>query len=137
MFGPLFDLSFWFALQPSALSPSFEKFFFFFFTLMILVGAVARIVARYKKDDRFLKMTYRKVAMMFLTMGIVGMSWFFFTYEMAYLLGARFWFLVWAIGLVVWIVSIVRFSKIHVPAEKAALANKATGNKYLPRKKRR
>ena len=137
MFGPLFDPSFWFDLQPSALSPAFERGFFIFFSALILMGAAARIASRYKKGDRFLVMTYRKVALMLGLMGFAGMFWFFFTYETAYLLGARFWFLLWAIGMIAWCASIYRFAKIRVPAEKEALAHKAEGNKYLPRKKRK
>lgn len=135
MFGPLFELSFWFDLQPSAFSPVFEKSFFLFFALMVLIGAVARIVARYKKGERFMVITYKKIAAMLFTMGMFGMLWFFFSFEQAYLLGARFWFVLWLVGLLVWFVAILRYSKIHVPAMKAVLAKKASDNKYMPRKK--
>lgn len=132
---PIFDPSFWFDLTPVALSPVFEKGFFLFFAGMILFGAVARIVAKNKKGDRYLVQTYRKIAVMLITMGFAGLVFFFFTYEELYIFGARFWFLFWAIGLIAWAVSIVRFVKVKVPQAKEDSAMKSAFNKYIPRKK--
>ena len=135
MFGPLFDLSFWFTLQPSALSPAFERGFFLIFAGFVLVGAATRIASRYKKSDRFALVAYRKVASLLTIMGILGLLWYFFTYETAYFIGARFWFLIWALGVVAWAYTIVRFVRVKVPIEKEALKNRSVGNQYLPRKK--
>ena len=73
---------------------------------------------------------------MLFTMGTLGMVVYFFSFEQIYLFGARFWFLLWFIGLVIWIVMIVRHAKVTIPDMKSAAANRAEFNKYIPRKKR-
>lgn len=134
---PAFDPAFWFNLSPVALSPTFSTIFFLVFAGFIIGGALLRIKARHKKDDRYLVQIYRRIAAMLTTMGIVGLVLFFFTYEEIFLFGARFWYLLWAIGLGVWIWYIVKFIRKTVPELKADSAHKAEGNKYLPRKNRK
>lgn len=134
---PLLEPNFWFALQPNALSPLFEKGFFTIFGAMIIIGAVIRIVARQKKHDKYLILVFRRLATMFITMGFIGLVWFFFTFEFIYLLGSRFWFLVWLIGLIIWTVQIIRFAKVKVPQMREEGERKAQENKYLPRSNRR
>ena len=134
---PLIDPNFWFNLQPHALSPGFDRAFFLFFSILIITGAVSRIVMRHKKSDRHLAKAYRMVSQMLLSMGLLGTAMFFFTYEEIYILGARFWFLLWGIGLVVWIVFIVRYAKKKIPLLRTADLEKNKENKYLPRKNRR
>ncbi|MFH1712047.1 MAG: hypothetical protein ABH846_02305 [Patescibacteria group bacterium] len=131
---PLLNPEFWFALQPSTLTPTFERAFFLFFGLMVIIGAVARIMARHKKDDRLLLQVYRQIGRMFLTMGVLGMMIFFFTFEEIYFFGARFWFIAWGIGLIVWIAMIVSHAK-KIPQMREEYSRAKEGDKYLPRKK--
>lgn len=133
---PILNPSFWLNLTPVGLSPVFERAFFLAFSGLILFGAVARIVAKNKKDDRYLVQTYQKLASMLVTMGFVGMGIFFFTYEEIYLFGARFWYILWLVGLVAWAVNIVRYAKVVVPKAKEEATNKATFNKYIPKRNR-
>lgn len=135
--SPLFSPSFWFDLSPNALSPGFDKAFFVAFSLLVLAGAVARVMARHKKDDRYLVKAYLMVGDMLVAMGLLGMVFFFFTYEEIYLLGARFWFLVWGIGFLFWISYIVKYVKVKIPAMRAEVKEKNQQNEYLPRSKRR
>lgn len=127
--------SFWFNLQTTALSPGFDKAFFLFFSVIIITGAVARILMRQKKSDRYLAKAYRMTSNMLFTMGLLGMLVFFFTYEEIYLLGARFWFLAWALGVIVWSVLIVRYAKKTIPELRAAAQEKNQENKYIPRRR--
>ncbi len=133
---PIFDLAFWFRLQPIALSPVFHQGFFLFFSILLVAGAVARVVARRKTEDRLLSRLYRKIANFMLTSGLLGFVWFFFTFEEAYLIGARFWLLVLAIGAIVWMVNIVKFARVTIPQERERIALRSEGNKYLPRRSR-
>lgn len=134
---PLLDPGFWFALQPDLLSPAFEKGFFILFGLMIIFGAIIRIVAKQKKYDRYIAQTFNKIGVMLLSMGLIGLSWFFFTFEGIYIVGARFWFILWLIGLVAWIWSIVKFVKKDIPELKAEREARADANQYLPKKKKK
>lgn len=133
----LFSLSFWFALQPTGLSATFERAFFFLFAIVIILGSVSRILARNKRDDRFMVKVYKYVGQMCMTMGIVGLLWFFFAFEQIYFFGARFWFLAWVLGLVAWIVWIVWFTKVRIPELKNQGVAKVETNKYIPKKKKR
>lgn len=131
---PLIDPGFWFSMFPGTLSPVFEKVFFLLFAIMMIVGAVVRITARHRVEDRHMLRTFGKIGKMFIVMGILGMVWFFFTFEGTYFLGARFWFLLWTAGLIAWIVAIVRYVRVTIPAEKAEKKNREEFNKYLPRR---
>ncbi len=135
-FLPLLRLDFWFALVPDFMSPFFQTSFFLLFALLLLFGAVLRIVSRQKKYDVYTRNTFVKVGTMLLTMGALGFLWLFFSLEGVYFLGARFWFLVWVVGFVAWIVSIRRYVVRDVPALKARQQSRAEANKYLPRRSR-
>ncbi|MFH1631901.1 MAG: hypothetical protein ABIA47_02655 [bacterium] len=133
----LFTLGFWFAMEPTALTATSERIFFLVFGLMVIIGAVVRIVARHRKDDRHLKKTFQSAGRMLITMGILGMAWFFFTFEGIYLLGARFWFLVWLFGVIYWLVMIIRYARVIVPQIKEEESKRSEYNKYLPRKNKK
>lgn len=137
MLNNLLSLSFWFDLQPPVLSPTFERGFFILFAGMIIIGSIARIVARKKDVDRFVARGYKRIAQMIVVMGFVGLIWYFFSYELVYFLGARFWFLVWAIGLCYWVFRLYQYFKHELPALQETVKNREEGNKYLPRKKSR
>ncbi|MFA6522400.1 MAG: hypothetical protein WCT24_02300 [Patescibacteria group bacterium] len=137
MTSPIFDLSFWFALFPNGLSPVYSQIFFFLFSGFVIVGSIARMVARNKKADPEMKKVYFSIARMFFVMGILGLVWFFFTYELVYFLGARFWFLLWIAGVAGWIGWIVYYTKKKAPALQAEREKQAAFNAYLPRSNRR
>ncbi len=133
----LFTLDFWFNLSPTALSPGMDKVFFFLFSIMVVAGAVARILARKKNDDRYLVRAYTNFGNMLVSMGLLGFVFFFFTYEEIYLLGARFWFVILGVGLITWFAFIVRYVKVKIPELRLADEEKHRKNQYIPRKKRR
>lgn len=136
-FKPLIDPSFWFQLDPNYLSPVFEKGFFALFALMIVLGAIVRIMARKKGTDRFSKDVKMRWGVMLMTMGFLGLVWFFFTYEGVPFFGARFWFLIWLAGVAAWKIFLFRYMKHEVPSMKERAQSHADANKYLPRKKRK
>ncbi|RMD50460.1 hypothetical protein D6827_03980 [Candidatus Parcubacteria bacterium] len=134
---PLLQMDFWFRLDPVALSPFFEKAFFLLFAILIIVSSAVRIAAKQKKDDRYTARMYKMTGQMLAVTGGLGMLWFFFTYEEIYFFGARFWFLVWLIMLLVWIFGLYRYAKITIPELKNQNLAKAQADKYLPRKKKK
>ena len=137
IFSPLIELSFWFSLSPIGLSPVFERGLFFLFAIFIILGSLSRMFARQRKEDYLMVKAYRFAGQLFLTMGILGMFWFFFTYEEIYLFGARFWFLVWLIVSIAWAWWIVRYVKVTIPVLRQSGAAKKDSNKYIPKKKSR
>ncbi|HAL49946.1 MAG: hypothetical protein UU40_C0012G0015 [Candidatus Uhrbacteria bacterium GW2011_GWD2_41_121] len=133
----LFSLSFWFSLQTTGLSATFEHVFFFLFAIVIILGSISRIMARNKKDDRFMVKVYKYLGQMCMTMGVTGLVWFFLAYEQIYFFGARFWFLAWVLGLIVWSAWIVWYAKVRIPELKDQGVAKVETNKYIPKSKRK
>ncbi len=135
--SPIFDPAFWFLLTPNALSPLFEQIFFIGFSLLIVAGAIAHIIARNKKKDKELTKVFKWIGQMFYSMGIIGIVWFFFTFELIYFFGARFWFLIWVAGFIAWTIYIIYYAKWQIPKLREERAAKSQHNEYLPRRNRR
>jgi phosphatidylglycerophosphate synthase len=133
----IISLSFWFNLHSSGLSSIYERLFFILFAVFIICGSVCRIMARNKKGDRFAIMSYKMTAKMFMTLGILGILWFFCAYEQVYFFGARFWFLVFVLAVIIWVVRIVWFVKVKIPILKTQGSAKQETNKYLPIRKQK
>lgn len=132
----LLSLDFWFNLQPEGLTPLFSRGFFVLFATCIVFGAIANIVAKNRKDDRFMKKAYQRIAQLFYVMGWVGFFIWFASYETLYLFGARFWYLVWLIGVIIWAYRIYVYITKVIPEKQEELKNRTETNKYLPRRAR-
>lgn len=134
--SPLIDLNFWFDLTPIRMAAAFEAGFFGFFALVIIAGSVIRMMIRNGKYDRYQTIVLKKIATLCSLSGVVGLVWFFLTFEEIQFFGSRFWFLVWIIGVVAGVVSIVRYVKKEVPALQHREQSRADVNKYLPKRGR-
>lgn len=130
-FARLLDLNFWFALRPAALSERTMVILVVGFAVFLVLAIVCGISAKIKKQNPPLVKLFRKVKKMLSTMGILGFIVLFFSYEQIYLLGSRFWFLLWFIGFVVWTVFIVLYAVKKMPKEKDELEKKQKYLKYL------
>ena len=102
---------------------------------MLIVGAIIRMVGNRRNEDRFVTETFNRIGKLLVTMGFLGFILFFFSYQNIVLLSARFWFLAWGLGLIVWAVFILQYVVKVVPKERAAMSEKAEMDKYLPKKK--
>lgn len=132
---PIVQPSFWFALAPGYLTSPFSVILFVLFAAVVVGGAVTRIVGRHKSKDKFARESVMKVGAMLITMGCLGLVWYFFTFEGVSFLGSRFWFLVWLIGAIVWSVVLYRRIRRDVPAMREKEMNRVSVNQYLPRRK--
>ncbi len=130
-FGRLLDLHFWFALRPTAPSKQTTIILAVGFGVFLATAIVLGFLAKTKKQNPPLAKLFRKLKKMFSTMGVVGFVLLFFSYEQIYLLGSRFWFLLWFIGLVVWIVFISLYAIKKMQKEKDDLERKQKYLKYL------
>jgi magnesium-transporting ATPase (P-type) len=134
--SPLIDWQFWFDLTPIRMASTFEGMFFGLFALFIIAGAVIRMVTRNRSYEKYRAEMLKRVAGIFTTTGIVGLVWFFFTFEEIQFFGARFWFLVIIVGVVVALVRLARFTKREVPVLQHREQSRSEVNKYLPRRSR-
>ncbi len=127
---------FWFSLQAANVNGTFGKILLGFFLLLILVGIVCRIALIQKSKDRYLKMIGKHLVTFCVTMGIVGTVLFFFSYEGIQLFGARFWYLIFAIGFVLWAIFLTRFVLKDVPAMREKQVTQHAKSKYIPGRKK-
>jgi len=114
-----------------------EKVFFVIFVAFLIGGAVVRIVVNHKERDRYVEAIIGRIANLLISMGALGLVWFFFTFEQIPLLGSRFWFLVWLLGLVVWAVYIAIFAYRKVPELRQADHDRKERMKYFPPRKKK
>ncbi|MEK7105455.1 MAG: hypothetical protein AAB865_02120 [Patescibacteria group bacterium] len=132
---PLFRPAFWFNANPAPLSTAGERTLFIVFAVFLVLGAIIRMVATHRSEDRHVTEVFSRIGRLGVTMGLLGLLAFFFMFENVPLLGARFWLLVWGVGLIVWIVTIVRYIVKVVPAERAEELARQEREKYLPKAK--
>ena len=138
MIDAIFDLGFWFDKTPAALTPFFEKFFFIFFVLVLIGGLVVRIINKQRKHDTYITQVFYRFTSLLITMSILGLVWFFLTFEQIPLLGSRFWFLIWILGAAVWAFFILRFLKKDVPRLRAQDQVREERERYFtPRRKKK
>jgi hypothetical protein len=134
---PLFSLTYWFDLDPEVISNQMAILLFGFFALVILGGITARIVSSRWRRDRYKHQLWQRAAQAAVTMGLVGLFFFFFLFENIRFFGARFWYLFWLIGAGVWIWHLVRFATKVTPAAKARDSLLELRDKYLPRPRKK
>ena len=129
---PFLTLSFWFNLDPLPPTLLASRVVFSGFIVLVIAGLVLRLF-RHRSQEKLQRALLARVANLLTTMGLLGFIFFFFLYEQINFFGSHFWFLLWLIGVVVWIVTIVRFARIQVPAMRGQQSRQKERAKYLPK----
>ena len=127
----------WFTLMPPEVSGFAGKAVFVVFLAMFILGIVGRIVAFHRTEDRYIRLIGSRLGALCTTMGILGLILFFFSFEGVQLFGARFWYPMWLLTVLVWGLFIGRFIKRDIPAMREVDLHKKANARYLPRKKRK
>lgn len=131
---PLLSWSYWFSFQARELMPSAKLALLVFFGALVLFGIVASRYAKKKTSSMLMMRAAARFASFGLWMGITGLLLVFFTHELIYFFGARFWYLVWLVAAAWWLIAIVRFLLVVVPGQSANFAEKARIDKWIPKK---
>jgi hypothetical protein len=129
---PLLSPSYWFTLNPPAVWQGAGRSLVVIFLGMVVASIVIRRMKLPRAKDRYQAAMYRRLADMLSTMGGVGVALFFFSFQQIRLLGARPLYVLWVIGLIVWIALIVRYVKKIAPADRAREIERREKEKYLP-----
>lgn len=132
-FRPLIQPSFWIKTNPTPLTTGGERVIFIVFAIFLVMGAIVRMVAGHRTDDRYVTETFNRLGRLGVTMGIIGLLLFFFTFEQIPFFSGHFWYLLWFIGLVIWLIRIGQYALKIVPAERAAEVARQEKAKYLPK----
>ncbi|MBI5022990.1 MAG: hypothetical protein HZC05_02395 [Candidatus Magasanikbacteria bacterium] len=127
----IFNLRYWFS-EPPYQNPVAMKVALVFFVLMLAAVVVLAILSQKEKFGAYLKRLFAKIASLFGWMGVTAFILLFFRYEATPFLARRFWYAFWFIGLVVWVVYILRYWYKQVPQKRQRQAEKERLKKYLP-----
>jgi hypothetical protein len=128
--GNFLSLNFWFNLRPEAFTPGSFKIILGIILLLIFLSVVSGIgKKRWSKSLYF--SFWNSLYYFFLTNAIIGLLLTFFNYEMVPFLSARFWFLLWVIGMIIWLIFVSRII-IKIPQKKALLEKEKEFKKYIP-----
>ena len=126
----------WLTMQPPVVDSLFGKIVFGVFLVLFLLGIISRIVLSQRTYDRYVMMMGKRLVLCFTTMGFLGLMIYFFSYENIQLFGARFWYPLWVLGLIVWGVFLARFIIRDVPALREKNVREHAKSKYIPGRKR-
>jgi hypothetical protein len=123
-----FTLNYWLNIRPGNLEASAQKIFLVFLLILVIISILAFIF----KDRKGLYTKIWKSLQSFgLTNLAIGLLLLFFTYEMLPILSTRLLFLMWGVGMLVWIYFIVK-KVIEIPKIKEEKAKEKEFSKYVP-----
>jgi amino acid transporter len=110
--------------------PIFQKVFFA--SLAALAAAAVILYFIKKRNEKNLYNNFWNSLYNFcLTNFIIGIIIYFFNFESAPFLSARFWFLIWGAEMVVWLFFIIRLF-LKIPERKERLEKDKEFKKYIP-----
>ncbi len=126
----LFKIDYWTNLSPGSLEPSAQKYFILFILLLVVIIVLISVYLKKVKKGSYLKI-WRSLNTFALTNFVISLLLLFFTYENTKFFSARFWFVLWFIGMVVWLKFIYTNSK-KIPKLREQRIKKEKHQKYLP-----
>lgn len=127
----IFSLSYWFGQAPLLGSTAFWVMIIIF-GLFLLGAIILKILAQSPRYDVFVRRGLKKISRLLCWMGVWGLIIVFFRYEFTPILSRRFMLGLWFIGLVVWVIFIVKFFLKIIPKQVAEKMEKERLKKYLP-----
>lgn len=124
-----FTLKYWFNVYPGSLNSGVVKYFIAFLIALFAATFFVNILKKKKDND------YAKVLERYFNFGvtnlILGLLLFFFAYEGVPFLSVRFLYILWAVGMLAWLIFIsLDFRKI--PEIKKQREEKKEFQKYIP-----
>jgi len=125
----LLAFDFWFNYDFVPLLDLFRNLFVGSVILFIVIAAVFSFLARRKNLWTALNLNLYYFG---LTNAIVGLVLLFFYFEQVPFFSARAWLLLWAIEIILWVVSMI-LQACKIPVARRALEEKKKFDKYLPK----
>jgi Ca2+/Na+ antiporter len=124
----LLTAQFWFNQQPGTFISSTQTVVLIIIALFAVLAVAAYFLS---KKKWFYKPLFQRLLTFFVCNAIIAALLDFFTEEYVPFLSARFWMLLWFIGMIVWLWFIIAYAK-KIPAKKVQLAREQEYKKYLP-----
>lgn len=127
----IISIQYWFGQVPFLGKPALWVMTILFGS-MLIAGAIINTLANSKKYEKPLAKGLKKIAKMLAVMGVFAYILLFFRYEFVAILSRRFMFALWFIGLIFWIILIVKYFSRVVPKQMADKMEQERIKKYLP-----
>ena len=99
------------------------------FTIFGLISKIIQII----RPNSFARDAWRRFGNLFLSLGLIGLLWFFFRQEQVMFLAWRFWLIPWVMIFIWWLFKNVKYVVVRLPKIKAEQQAKELKNKYLPK----
>lgn len=126
-------------------NPEIPKILFIIVTFSFILGLTLRIFlwlawkpkgksqSPFFQSQRyyFIKIS-KKLSLLLLVMGVVGLMVLLFNYENIAILGSRVWFIFWLLGFLFWLGYLIFYGWKKLPKEKQQLEQKRQYERYLP-----
>ena len=122
-------LQYWFNMRPNALEANAQKIFLVFL-LLLFVGCFVFNYLKTKKKGSYLKI-WKSLQSFSLTNLIIGLFLLFFAYELVPFLSSRILFLIWGVGMAVWLGFVAR-KFLEIPKIKEEKSREQEFKKYVP-----
>ena len=123
-----FSLNFWLDSRPGLLIPAYYNTLI---GVIVLFVILATIIFFLKKKGGFYLKLLERFFNFFTTNAFIGLVLWFFNSELIPFFSSRFWYFLWAIGMIVWSVFIFKYSK-SLPVKRKEIEEKKAFNKYIP-----
>lgn len=124
-----FTPSYWFNMNPGSLDTKF-LIAFAIFLLVLFVMIFALMVMKKTQSGAFFKV-YDRLQGFAIGNFIIGLFLLFFTSQLVPVLSSRFWFLLWLIGMGVWLWFISQHV-VKIPEMKKKREEEEEFQKYIP-----
>ena len=125
----LFSLSYLFNMRPGGLH--FIGMMAFFIAILIFIIIIFLFTIAKKRKNNIYFRVWRALNTFAVTNLILALFLFFFEYEEIYIFAARFWLVLWALSMLVWLIFVFREFK-KIPAIKEEHEKNKAFNKYIP-----
>jgi uncharacterized membrane protein SirB2 len=119
---------FWFNLRPPSLLPIFNNIFIAWLLILLLIAVLS---IYFKKKKKIYKSFWKNLYNLSATNLIIGLFLFFFNYQQAPFLSARFWLIIWGLIIIIWLFFIIKNLK-KIPKKRKEIEAEKEFNKYLP-----
>ena len=129
--------TYWFTFDYANVDGTGGKIVFGVFFVLLLIGIFSRIVALHRTEDRYMKEIGQRFSNLLITMSLLGMMFFFFSFERIRFFGGRFWYLFWIIGTAYWLFHLIRYVKKEVPHKRSKDLEHVARMKYMPPRKKK
>jgi hypothetical protein len=125
----LMTIDFWFNARPGNLISS-SLWLFSAFLVLLLAMAIFFNIIKNRKRNLYNKI-WNRLASFSTANLIIGLFLLFFVYETVPFLSMRLWFLLWGLGMAVWLFFIIKIIK-DIPSIKEKMAKEDEYKKYIP-----